>query len=62
VFTMPPIWSAVATVLAASPCGVNAYLLAERYKLGMGIASGAIAVSTVLSVATTAFWLWIVRG
>lgn len=62
VFALPPLWAAVATVLAGSPCGVNAYLLAERYKLGMGLASGAIALTTILSVATTAFWLWIVRG
>lgn len=60
VFALPPIWAAVATVLAASPCGVNAYLLAERYRLGTGLASGAIAVSTVLSVATTTFWVWMV--
>ena len=60
VFALPPIWAAVATVLAGSPCGVNAYLLAERYKLGLGLTSGAIAVSTVLSLATTTFWLWLV--
>lgn len=61
VMALPPVWAAVATVLAASPCGVNAYLLAERYRLGMGLASGAIAVSTILSVLTTTFWVWLVR-
>jgi predicted permease len=61
VLALPPVWAAVATLLAASPCGVNAYLLAERYRLAAGLASGAIAVSTILSVATTTFWVWLVR-
>jgi malonate transporter len=62
VLAVPPLWSAVATVLAACPCGVNAYLLAERYRLATGLASGAIAVTTVLSVLTTTFWVWLVLG
>ena len=62
VFAIPPLWAGVAVLLAASPCGVNAYLLAERYRLGQGLASGAIAVSTVLSVVTTTFWVWLMTG
>lgn len=62
VFGLPPIWAAVATVLAGTPSGVNAYLLAERYKLGMGVTSGAVAVSTVLSLVTTTFWLWLMTA
>lgn len=62
VFALPPIWAAVATVLAGTPSGVNAYLLAERYKLGMGVTSGAVALSTVLSLVTTTFWLWLMTA
>ena len=58
VFTMPPAWSGVAVLFAACPCGVNAYLFAERYKTGAGVASSAIALSTALSVVTSVFWLW----
>lgn len=57
VFTMPPVWAGVAVLFAASPSGINAYLFAERYKTGVPIASGAIAVSTALSVISTALWL-----
>lgn len=57
VFAMPPVWAGVAVLFAASPAGVNAYLFAERYRSGARIASSAIALSTGLSVITTAFWL-----
>ena len=57
VFTMPPVWAGVAVLFASSPVGVNAYLFAERYRAGARIASSAIALSTALSVITSAFWL-----
>lgn len=57
VFTMPPAWSGVAVMFAACPCGINAYLFAERYKDGMAEASTAIALSTLLSVITMVIWL-----
>jgi malonate transporter len=62
VFGLPPVWTAVATVLAACPCGLNAYLFAERNKVGLALASGAIAISTVLSVVTITFWISFVKG
>lgn len=62
VLPMPPIWAAVAVLFAACPCGVNAYLLAERYKIGVGLSSGAVALSTALAVITTAGWVWVVSG
>jgi predicted permease len=54
---MPPVWAGVAVLFAACPCGVNAYLFAERYRQGMADASSAIALSTALSLFTTIFWL-----
>lgn len=62
VFGLPPVWVGVATVLAGCPCGVNAYLLAERYRVGLSIASGGVAASTVLSIFTTTFLVWLVKG
>ncbi|MEN5084692.1 AEC family transporter [Bosea sp. TWI1241] len=59
VFAMPPVWSGVAVLFAACPCGINAYLFAERYRQGVAEASGAIAMSTVLSLFTTVIWLTI---
>ncbi|CAN7698724.1 AEC family transporter [Bosea sp. LjRoot9] len=57
VFQMPAHWSGVAVLFAACPCGINAYLFAERYKQGVADASSAIALSTMLSLFTTTAWL-----
>ncbi|AMJ62096.1 AEC family transporter [Bosea sp. PAMC 26642] len=63
VFDMPPHWSGVAVLFAACPCGINAYLFAERYRQGIADASSAIALSTMLSLFTTAAWLtWLGVG
>lgn len=63
VFAMPAHWSGVAVLFAACPCGINAYLFAERYKQGVADASSAIALSTMLSLFTTAAWLtWLGVG
>jgi hypothetical protein len=54
VFGLPPVWVGVATLFAASPPGINAYLFAVRYDAGVGAASSAIAIGTVLSALTMA--------
>ena len=59
VFPMPPVWAGIAVLFAAMPSGVNSYLLAERYKTGVALSSGTIALSTGLSVISTLFWLWL---
>ncbi|MDJ1159583.1 AEC family transporter [Chelatococcus sp. SYSU_G07232] len=56
-FSMPRAWAGVAVLFASAPSGINAYLFAERYRSGVGIASSAIGLSTVLSLFTTVFWL-----
>ncbi|KUL95259.1 transporter [Bosea sp. WAO] len=63
VFNMPPAWAGVAVLFAACPCGINAYLFAERYRQGVADASSAIALSTALSLFTTIGWLtWLGAG
>jgi predicted permease len=59
VFDMPPVWAGVAVLFAAMPTGVNSYLLAERNQAGVAAVSSAIALSTCLSLFTSAFWLWV---
>ncbi len=54
---LPPVWVKVAVVTAACPTGVNAYLIASRFRTGEALASNAVAVSTALAVVTTAVWL-----
>ena len=58
---LPPVWVKAAVVTAACPTGVNAYLIASRFRTGEALASNAIAVSTGLAVVTTALWLHVVE-
>jgi len=58
IFNVPPVWAGVAVLFAAMPTGVNAYLFAERYRVGIALSSGAIGATTGLSVISVLFWLW----
>lgn len=62
VFGLPPVWTGVAVLFAASPCGINAYLFAERYREGVAIASSSIALSTAAALFTTVAWLAILQA
>jgi predicted permease len=59
VVVLPPVWAGVAVTFAAMPCGINAYLLAERYKAGVPGTAGAVSLSTALAVLTVSLWLWV---
>lgn len=56
VLPMPPVWADVAVLFAAMPCGVNAYLLAQRYGTGIPAAAGAVSLSTALSLFSVTLW------
>lgn len=58
VVPLPPVFAAVAVLFAAMPCGINAYLLAERYQAGVAAAAGAVSLSTTISILSISFWLW----
>lgn len=60
VFAMPPTFAAVAVTFAALPTGINAYLVAVRYRSGEALASNAISLTTLASVVTIPFWLWFI--
>jgi len=58
---LPPVWIAVATVLAAMPVGANAYLFASRYDRAVGSTSAAVAASTAFAVVTVSVTLYLLR-
>jgi predicted permease len=60
VVPLPPVLAGVAVLFAAMPCGINAYLLAERYRVGIAAAAGSVSLSTSLSILSISFWLWMV--
>lgn len=62
VFNAAPLTTAVATVMAALPTGVNAYILASQYNLFMARAGAAILASTAISFATLTMVILLVQG
>ena len=52
VFGVGPLWTAVATLAAAMPSGVNTFLLASAYNTYLARSATAVLISTALSVLT----------
>lgn len=61
VFDMPPLFTAVATMFAAMPIGINSYLLASKYQAGEATVASSIALSTLLAAGSALFWLFLVH-
>lgn len=57
VFSLPPLWTTVVTVVSACPTGVNAWLIANRFRTGHAIAANTISISAAASLLTMSFWL-----
>ncbi len=57
VIPLPPVWAKVAVVAAASPTGVNAYVVAARFRTGEALASNAITISSAGAVLSMMVWL-----
>jgi len=49
VFRIDPLWGAVAVMTAGMPVGINSYILAQQYKVGLATLSTAILLSTLLA-------------
>ncbi|MFD2204130.1 AEC family transporter [Kiloniella antarctica] len=52
VIDVPPLWGAVAVILAAQPTGVNVFILAQQYGVFSARAASIVLSSTILSVVT----------
>ena len=61
VFQLPSLEVGVITVFAAMPTGANAYLFAEKHGRATNSASGAVALGTLLSVATAAATIYLLN-
>ena len=57
VFHLDPLWGAVAVMVAGMPVGVNAFVFAQQYQVGIPTLSAAILLSTILAVFSQSFLL-----
>lgn len=60
VFELPPLWTMVAVLTAAQPCGVNLYLFAQRYRSAPALATSSVFLSTLISVVTLSLLMYFV--
>lgn len=51
-------WTAAMVLTAAVPTGVNAYLIANHFGVGHGLASSTITLTTVAGAVTVTLWAW----
>lgn len=56
VIHLTPLWTAVATLTATCPTGINAYIFANRYGTGHAMSANAISMTTAAAVVTSGFW------
>jgi predicted permease len=57
VITLPPVWAKALVIGAACPTGVNAWLVAARFRTGEALASNAISLTTAAAAVTVTLWL-----
>lgn len=58
---LPPVWAKALVITAACPTGVNAYIIAARFKTGQALASNCITLTTAAAVVAVALWLRVVE-
>ncbi len=46
-------------IVAAMPAGINVYVFATYYDRAVNVAANVVLISTVASIATITFWLWV---
>ena len=54
---LPPVWARALVITAACPTGVNAWLVAARFRTGEALASNVITLTTAVSAVTVTLWL-----
>lgn len=60
--SLPDQWAMALVLTASVPTGINAYLIANRFGVGHGLASSSITITTAVGVLTTTFWAWLLGG
>lgn len=56
---LSPAWAAALVLTSSVPTGINAWLIAQRFRAGQNIAASTISVTTALGVISVSFWAWL---
>lgn len=55
-------WTAAMVLTSSVPTGVNAWLLANHFNVGHGLASSTITLTTVAGALSVSYWTWLLIG
>ncbi|CAD7030092.1 AEC family transporter [Pseudorhizobium endolithicum] len=56
---LSPAWSAAIVLTSSVPTGINAWLIAHRFRSGQNIAASTISVTTAFGIVSVSFWAWL---
>ena len=54
-------WTAALVLTSSVPTGINAWLIANRFGVGHGLAASVISLSTAVGVMSVTLWAWILQ-
>ncbi|MBR0557542.1 AEC family transporter [Ciceribacter sp. L1K23] len=57
---LSPSWTAAMVLTSSVPTGINAWLIANRFGVGHGLAASTITLTTAVGVVSVTFWAWLV--
>ncbi|MDY6962409.1 AEC family transporter [Pseudorhizobium marinum] len=55
---LSPEWTAAMVLTSSVPTGINAWLIAHRFRSGQNIAASTISVTTAFGIISVSFWAW----
>lgn len=58
---LSPDWTAALVLTSSVPTGINAWLIANRFGVGHGLAASAISLSTAVGVLSVTLWAWLLQ-
>ena len=56
---LSPAWAAAMVLTSSVPTGINAWLIAHRFRSGQNIAASTISVTTGFGIISVSFWAWL---
>jgi predicted permease len=56
---LPADWTAALVLTSSVPTGINAWLIAQRFRSGQSLAASVISITTAFGVLTVSFWAWV---
>jgi predicted permease len=56
---LPADWTAALVLTSSVPTGINAWLIAQRFRSGQSLAASVISITTAFGVFTVTFWAWV---